>query len=189
MTYICVFISTLLLACFEEAAFILCNSQPKMLQQVFLMLFHFLGTVGSTIPQSYPQSHLHASCSASVPILHWHSSWGQFGERSNPGFLLWCSGSCRCVKELPPLSCACKHTQAAVCATAWLQWTPDCDTELRPQPLISALQNMSLGRWCYKVARLYQKWKSASLNRFCCFACSLNYSFRVIYHHFSIASN
>lgn len=30
-------------------------------------------------------------------------------------------------------------------------------TELRPQPLISALQNMSLGRGCYEVARLYQK--------------------------------
>lgn len=29
--------------------------------------------------------------------------------------------------------------------------------KLRPQPLISALQNMSLGTGCYEVARLYQK--------------------------------
>lgn len=133
---------------------------------------------------------LHASCSAATPTLHPHISCIR-GEQQP-----WISPVVPAGATAVLMSCllspvrASAHVQPCVQQSGYkvLQIVAP-SAELRPQPLISTLQNMPLGRGCYEVARLYQKWKSASLNRFCCFVCSLHYSFRIIYHHFAIASN
>lgn len=154
MTCRCVLISALLLAHFQEASFILCSNQPKMLQQVFLMSFHFFP------PQPYPQSYLQTNSSASVPILHRHSSGGQLGEKKQP----WVSPAVPLAAVAVLMSCLLAPARASAHVQPCVQ-LGDCNilqiaapgTELKPQPLISALQNMSLGRRCYEVARLYQK--------------------------------
>lgn len=135
---------------------------------------------------------LHASCSAATATLHPHSSWSHIRGEQQP----WISPVVPAGAAAALMSCllcpvrASAHVQPCVPQSGdkMLQIVAP-SAELRPQPLISALQNMPLGRGCCGVAWLYPKWKSASLNRFCCFVCSLHYSFRIIYHHFAIASN
>lgn len=104
--------------------------------------------------------YLHTNCSAATPPLHPHSSWGHLrGEKQ-----CWISpvvpaGAAAVVMSclLSPV-CANTHVQLCVQQSGYkmLQIVAP-STGLRSQPLTSALQNMSLGRGCYEVARLYQK--------------------------------
>lgn len=110
--------------------------------------------------QPCPQSSLQASCSAATPTLCPQGSWGRIrGENQH-----WISPVVPAGAAAALMSCllslvrASAHVQLFVQQSGYkmLQIVAP-STELRPQPLISALQNMSLGRGCYEVARLYQK--------------------------------
>lgn len=104
--------------------------------------------------------YLHTNCSAATAPLHPHSSWGHIrGEKQDWISPVAPAGAVavlmRCL--LSPVR-ASTHMQLCVQQSGYkMLQIVALSTELRPQPLISALQNMSLGRGCYEVARLYQK--------------------------------
>lgn len=139
MTYRCVLISTLLLASCEEAAFhsaaisLRCSSRS------------FECSSTSSHPSPIPNCICKPTALELLPSCTNTTAEARLGKKATLDFSCSATGSCCCVNELPPLSCTCMQQD--------MQWTDYSElqivapsTELRPQPLISALQNISPGR-------------------------------------------